>query len=54
MAGFEVPEPIFNSTLRGTAAVPVHPGGSVANYVPVDNYLVMLDEGRKFNLNEGA
>ena len=29
-------------------------GNSVANYVPVDNYLAMLDEGRKFNLNEGA
>ena len=33
-----------------------HPGGgyclgtgnSVANYVPVDNYLAMVDEGRKF------
>jgi uroporphyrinogen decarboxylase len=24
-------------------------GNSVANYIPVDNYLVMLDEGRKFN-----
>lgn len=23
-------------------------GNSVANYIPVDNYLVMLDEGRKF------
>ncbi len=33
-----------------------HPGGgyclgtgnSVANYIPLDNYLVMLDEGRRF------
>jgi uroporphyrinogen decarboxylase len=25
-------------------------GNSVANYVPLDNYLVMLDEGRKFSL----
>lgn len=25
-------------------------GNSVANYIPVENYLVMLDEGRKFNL----
>ena len=24
-------------------------GNSVANYIPVDNYLVMLDEGRKFS-----
>lgn len=24
-------------------------GNSVANYIPVDNYLIMLDEGRKFN-----
>jgi uroporphyrinogen decarboxylase len=23
-------------------------GNTVANYVPVDNYLAMLDEGRKF------
>jgi len=23
-------------------------GNSVANYVPVENYLAMLDEGRKF------
>ncbi|MBD3391450.1 MAG: uroporphyrinogen-III decarboxylase-like protein [Chitinivibrionales bacterium] len=26
-------------------------GNSVANYIPLDNYLVMLDEGRKFCLN---
>ena len=25
-------------------------GNSVANYIPLDNYLVMLDEGRKFKL----
>ncbi len=25
-------------------------GNSVVNYVPLDNYLVMLDEGRKFSL----
>jgi len=25
-------------------------GNSVANYIPLDNYLVMLDEGRKFSL----
>jgi uroporphyrinogen decarboxylase len=25
-------------------------GNSVANYIPLDNYLVMLDEGRKFIL----
>jgi uroporphyrinogen decarboxylase len=25
-------------------------GNSVANYIPVDNYLAMLDEGRKFRL----
>jgi len=25
-------------------------GNSVANYIPVDNYLAMLDEGRKFTL----
>ena len=25
-------------------------GNSVANYIPLDNYLVMLDEGRKFDL----
>ena len=24
-------------------------GNSVANYIPVENYLAMLDEGRKFN-----
>jgi uroporphyrinogen decarboxylase len=24
-------------------------GNSVANYIPVENYLVMLDEGRKFS-----
>jgi uroporphyrinogen decarboxylase len=24
-------------------------GNTVANYVPVDNYLTMLDEGRRFN-----
>jgi uroporphyrinogen decarboxylase len=23
-------------------------GNSVANYIPLDNYLAMLDEGRKF------
>ena len=23
-------------------------GNSVANYIPLDNYLIMLDEGRKF------
>jgi uroporphyrinogen decarboxylase len=23
-------------------------GNSVANYIPVDNYLAMLDEGRRF------
>jgi uroporphyrinogen decarboxylase len=23
-------------------------GNTVANYIPVDNYLVMLDEGRRF------
>ena len=26
-------------------------GNSVANYIPVDNYLAMLDEGRKFELD---
>jgi uroporphyrinogen decarboxylase len=26
-------------------------GNTVANYVPVDNYLIMLDEGRKFPLS---
>lgn len=26
-------------------------GNSVANYIPLENYLVMLDEGRKFSLN---
>jgi uroporphyrinogen decarboxylase len=25
-------------------------GNSVANYIPVDNYLVMLDEGRKYHI----
>jgi len=25
-------------------------GNSVANYIPIDNYLVMLDEGRRFLL----
>ena len=25
-------------------------GNSVANYVPLDNYLAMLDEGRRFAL----
>ena len=25
-------------------------GNSVANYIPLDNYLAMLDEGRKFKL----
>ncbi len=23
-------------------------GNSIANYIPVDNYLVMLDEGRRY------
>lgn len=26
-------------------------GNSVANYIPVDHYLIMLDEGRKFSLS---
>jgi uroporphyrinogen decarboxylase len=26
-------------------------GNSVANYVPLKNYLAMLDEGRKWNKN---
>jgi uroporphyrinogen decarboxylase len=25
-------------------------GNSVANYIPIENYLAMLDEGRKFTL----
>ena len=25
-------------------------GNSVANYIPLDNYLIMLDEGFKFTL----
>ena len=25
-------------------------GNSVANYIPLDNYLAMLDEGRKFGV----
>ncbi len=25
-------------------------GNSVANYIPLDNYLAMIDEGRKFTL----
>jgi uroporphyrinogen decarboxylase len=25
-------------------------GNSVANYVPLDNYLAMVDEGRKFSM----
>jgi uroporphyrinogen decarboxylase len=24
-------------------------GNSVANYIPLDNYLIMLDEGRKYS-----
>jgi len=29
-------------------------GNSIANYIPVDNYLAMLDVGRKFNTRAGA
>jgi len=25
-------------------------GNTVANYIPIENYLIMLDEGRKFKL----
>ncbi len=28
-------------------------GNSVANYIPLDNYLAMLDEGRKFAVSAG-
>ena len=28
-------------------------GNSVANYIPLDNYLAMLDEGRKFAMAAG-
>ena len=28
-------------------------GNSVANYIPLDNYLAMLDEGRKFTMAAG-
>lgn len=29
-------------------------GNSVTNYIPVDNYLAMLDEGRRFELDAGG
>lgn len=28
-------------------------GNTVANYIPVENYLIMLDEGRRFRLSHG-
>lgn len=48
-------EPVVRRRTRRTLER-CHPGGgycmgtgnSVANYVPLDNYLAMLDEGRRF------
>lgn len=48
-------EPAIRSRVRRTLKA-CHPGGgyclgtgnSAANYVPLENYLTMLDEGRRF------
>jgi uroporphyrinogen decarboxylase len=50
-------EPAIRQYVRDTLAACLSGGGyalgtgnSVANYIPLDNYLVMLDEGRKYRV----
>ena len=37
----------------GVAVKYPEPGNSLASYIPLENYLAMLDEGRRFKLAGG-